>query len=508
MRVILGYLLQEATDYRFSCDDFLNDRWISEIREYVPSEQLRSDVLYVASEDDMFSGADLLPGSVPVIMPELPAASIPRAFAPIVPEGNADYRTVIQKLRDEFRRLDSLNLALYQTACCGSGLDELLNIVGSHTPNHLYVADMSFKVLAYTNRPYMNEMSATWRYQVLHGYLPVHVMKGLIDNGEFETLNGYHNSAVHYSKSFYVPFVTRNVFYKNRPQAHIFIVNIITRPCYKDIVLGQILGDFLEQNIHILSQYRPERINNNFEDFFNDVLTGGCVDEDLIQDQINLIGWDINSPFGLAIMDMEGRDEGLQRTVMYEIESKTKWMCFHHGKDLVVAAELGTPHDGRNRALLEELAGRYSIQVFTAVPFKDLRNIGKQYDFLNTIRDLYARVHSEKQYNCVYALEMAPYYYIESLRNNDVTRSLCSPDAKLLLEYDRENETELFRTYLVYLLNDRNLVKSAKELNVHRNTLVYRIDKIHEMISTDDEDNMQKMHLLASMLILQYDAKY
>ena len=42
MRVILGYLLSEALDEPFVYDEALNERWISEIREYIPSEPLRA----------------------------------------------------------------------------------------------------------------------------------------------------------------------------------------------------------------------------------------------------------------------------------------------------------------------------------------------------------------------------------------------------------------------------------------------------------------------------------
>ncbi len=503
MRVMLGYLLKEAAYCPFTYDETLNERWISGIREYIPSEPFRSDVLYVASMYVSLADSDAPAGTIPILMPDMPDRSLPAAFSPIVPKGGAKYRQIVQAMHDEFDKMEDLYLCLYKATCCGSGLNEIINMIGTHTPNHVYVADMSFKVLAYTDRPYMNEMSATWRYQVLHGYLPVHVMKGLIENGEFEILNGYHNAAVHYSKSFYVPFITRNVFYKNHPQAHVFVCNIITRPNYKDIVLGQLLGDFLEQNIHILSQYRPERINSNYEDFFRDVLVGGCTDEKLIAEQIELIGWNDRDRFGLAVCDMENRDESLRRTIMYEIESRTNWMCFNNENDLLIVADLKHTNKGRNKLILKELAERYGLQIYVAVPFLDIRTLGQQYDLLKTIRNLHRKVNAGIGNCLVDASDLAPYFYIEKLRCDNTSISLCSPDAKKILDHDKEHGTELLDTYLSFLLNDRNLVRSAKELNIHRNTLVYRIEKIREMISSDDDDPIQKLHLLLSMMILK-----
>ena len=178
-------------------------------------------------------------------------------------------------------------------------------------------------------------------------------------------------------------------------------------------------------------------------------------------------------------------------------------MCFHHGNDLVVVADLQESKTGGNRVFLEDLSERYSIKVFTAVPFSDLKDLGRQYDFLVRIRDLENRSHIIRDHNCIYAMELVPHYYVETLRSDAFSRSMCSPDAEKLLEHDKENGTELFGTYLFFLLNDRNLVKTAKELNIHRNTLVYRIERIREIISADDDDHVQKLHMLASMLIIQ-----
>ena len=152
---------------------------------------------------------------------------------------------------------------------------------------------------------------------------------------------------------------------------------------------------------------------------------------------------------------------------------------------------------------MEDLAQRYSIKVFTAVPFPDLLEMGREYEFLNEIRSLEKRAYIGKGKSCINAMEIAPYYFMVRLSRDRLLRSLCSPDAEKLLEHDKENGSELFDTYLAFLLNDRNLVKTAKELNIHRNTLVYRIEKIREIVSSDDEDYVQKLHLLVSMLIIQ-----
>jgi sugar diacid utilization regulator len=54
-----------------------------------------------------------------------------------------------------------------------------------------------------------------------------------------------------------------------------------------------------------------------------------------------------------------------------------------------------------------------------------------------------------------------------------------------LLEYDREHHAELAETLRAYLAADANLTKSARQLAVHPNTVVYRLRRIQELTGRD-----------------------
>jgi hypothetical protein len=56
-----------------------------------------------------------------------------------------------------------------------------------------------------------------------------------------------------------------------------------------------------------------------------------------------------------------------------------------------------------------------------------------------------------------------------------------------LIEYDRENSTDLVKTLAAYLDHYRNKTTTARSLNVHINTLKYRLKRINEACSIDCE---------------------
>lgn len=51
-----------------------------------------------------------------------------------------------------------------------------------------------------------------------------------------------------------------------------------------------------------------------------------------------------------------------------------------------------------------------------------------------------------------------------------------------VIDYDRANSTELVESVKVFLGNDGNWSRSAEQLNIHRQTLVYRMKKVTELI--------------------------
>lgn len=52
-----------------------------------------------------------------------------------------------------------------------------------------------------------------------------------------------------------------------------------------------------------------------------------------------------------------------------------------------------------------------------------------------------------------------------------------------VVDYDRENSTELIASLWVFLDNDGNWSRSAEQLHIHRQTLVYRMNKVSELAS-------------------------
>ena len=74
---------------------------------------------------------------------------------------------------------------------------------------------------------------------------------------------------------------------------------------------------------------------------------------------------------------------------------------------------------------------------------------------------------------------------------------LC-PALKRLNSHDAQHHTELAYTLYMYLLNDRNLVQTAKAMNMHRSSLIYRFEKIKELLDEIPESFLERQYYILS----------
>jgi purine catabolism regulator len=82
-------------------------------------------------------------------------------------------------------------------------------------------------------------------------------------------------------------------------------------------------------------------------------------------------------------------------------------------------------------------------------------------------------------------------------RNLDHMRRFYAETLGPLVEHDERKQGDLIRTLNGFFEANGNLAKAATDLDVHRNTLVYRLERISELtgLELDDADNRLILHL-------------
>ena len=92
-----------------------------------------------------------------------------------------------------------------------------------------------------------------------------------------------------------------------------------------------------------------------------------------------------------------------------------------------------------------------------------------------------------------------------SVMKQNVHTNLIHPAVTRLLEYDAQNHTDFSRTFYMYIRYERSQSHTAAALNVHRNTLTYRLNRLRELISCDLDIPEVRLHILVSYELLKLD---
>lgn len=88
--------------------------------------------------------------------------------------------------------------------------------------------------------------------------------------------------------------------------------------------------------------------------------------------------------------------------------------------------------------------------------------------------------------------------------DSDMLHSIYQRNLGIVEQYDTEHDTDYLNTLHQFLLSDCNLIETASRLYTHRNTIVYRIRKIKDLLGTELDNSSIKFDLLMSFYIKEY----
>lgn len=175
-------------------------------------------------------------------------------------------------------------------------------------------------------------------------------------------------------------------------------------------------------------------------------------------------------------------------------------LCYAETKDLAHFSV-----DYAINELKETICGPYGVNAFVSRVFSDLDKIDLSYQETQITCNFSKYIEREHEIisgdGChgVYLFEAAvPFYMAAKLYLDDtvVSESLKENPVRVLAEEDREMGTDIVGLLWTYLAMERNATAVSKSLHMHRNTVLYHIDKIKKRFDIDLDVYMHRTALL------------
>ena len=126
---------------------------------------------------------------------------------------------------------------------------------------------------------------------------------------------------------------------------------------------------------------------------------------------------------------------------------------------------------------------------------------------LGRVMDPDQRIYYYEDYSMYQIVEMADAAARQNLGSRNIVH-LCHPALITLVMYDKKTGGNLTEVLYAYLRNERNAAETAKALYIHRNTRLYKVRKIEELIGQDLDSPVLRERLMFSYHVLEYMRRY
>lgn len=125
------------------------------------------------------------------------------------------------------------------------------------------------------------------------------------------------------------------------------------------------------------------------------------------------------------------------------------------------------------------------------------------------------RYQKERERRCLRFDRYAPYYAIhlcekaarKAMGVGDILY-LCHTSVLTLTRYDRAFNSNLRDVLFTFLMNDRSISETSRQLYMHRNTTIYKLNKIQELTGDDLTNPYTRHQMVFSCMIIRYVEEY
>jgi len=386
-------------------------------------------------------------------------------------------------------------------------IQDILGLCEQIIGNFITITDSSFSLVAYTNGiscdcPHTNEL-------VKHGY---YTQNAIAKFNAYRLPEFWKDANVIYTDDSCsitaYPTISKIIHYNNAYFAHVVMI------CDKRPITPGLIDMFKILIDHLMVCFERQWVENNqmphvYDSLILSLLEGNGPDASSITERAKVSGLPAEGNFRLVKITADGSGGVMLQRLSQEIQDHIPEAKVTLNKsDLIMLIVQNTKSKDRHeqiRDMLQEILDHYRAKCGMSDKFTnilDLQLAGKQADVALQYgyRSTYPYFTSNASKKCprVFTYDSAyPRYLMicgehEKLaKANNAFKTLTE-----MYEYDKAHNTNNLELLYVYLINDRKATETAEITHMHRNNVIYRINRICEMGNLNLDDYNVRFRLL------------
>lgn len=306
-----------------------------------------------------------------------------------------------------------------------------------------------------------------------------------------------------------------NLFIGDRYAATLTLEEVGSPITDRDFVLIEKLGDVLGQALRRTDLFNITATDDLVHEL-EGMLKGKQVSRVRMEAALASIGWSAAGPFCCAVAHATSPlySRAVITATAEKICSALQGVVFVvDGADIVFVissrAAQRNPLDAAREIFELFRQHKYQMTMGVSTPFGDLENLYHYriqaecaIEIGSRVRKAEAHGHRDNESNCYYFEDYILDFIVHRCCTRMLPETLCPPELMALIDYDRRNYSEFCITLREFLRNNMQISETARQLFIHRNSLIMRIKKIKAIMQCDLDDPDTRLAIQLAFKIL------
>jgi hypothetical protein len=293
------------------------------------------------------------------------------------------------------------------------------------------------------------------------------------------------------------------------PAAYMVVVEF-ERPFRKfDIEIVSQICKVLSSELKKCS-YPQNLINASFENILFDLLNGSAGNKEIIEERIKSLHLDIKKYFyvlTIKVLDINTKNLSLASIKSLLEKSIPDSRSIMFGGNIVILINTNRYDFSSSRSLkpVTEVMEKYNLFGGLSRCFYNLIDLNHYHK--QSLKAIELGMQNNRRKSLHIYDDYLIYHLLDMKSQSVDLKEFCHPKLLELLEYDSRHNTQYTYTLYVLLTVKGKQVDAANILNIHRSTMLYRMEKIEELTGLNVSEPKDIVQLYFSFIILKMTGK-
>lgn len=472
-----------------------------EILEFLEADTIPAPgTLYLTTYDMLSQSAASLSCDHHIVCcdapPDLPPQQWPSNV--IILRSNVSVYTVFNVLNRLFQSLWTWDAKLNEALLSGADAQVFIDLSEHLFPNPVVLLTDTLHIAAISQNVEVSHPDIQFMRE--KKYIPENMIQQLTSKPFLKKAESFHTIGFYYPPNYINCTIVIRKFDPNPWCLNILcIYGVNQEPTSSDLVLLNHLSEYILAATK-RQQTPSSQFSSRSSSFLYSLLEGTSVSEAELSMTASGLDLPLDAKYQLYVVSFQIPLESHSRYVLLDLDRLLpSFVKLIYHESILVLDHLTGDSANHESCIMDAL--RLLLPINNA-----FCGISQVFSDLRLLKDVYwlalktAEIGSQLQPEAVYYRFKDYYSYLLLSATAQITKLplLYIEELNRLLEYDKQHKSNNMELLRELLEHERNVTDVSKNMHLHRNSVLYRIDKIQQLLGMSLDDPDVRLHLLLS----------